>query len=120
MNKQEIAHFKSKLEAEKSSLEQQLQEIGRKDTNSPGGWDATSGNIEVDTADENELADKMEELEENSGIASQLENQLTEVKTALEKIESGTYGACEACGKPIEKERLEANPSAKISLKHGH
>jgi RNA polymerase-binding transcription factor DksA len=76
--------------------------------------------MEVDTADENELADKLEEQEDNAGIATQLESQLNEVKAALERITAGTYGMCEKCGKPIEKERLEANPSARISLKHGH
>ena len=120
MNKKELEYFKKKLLEEKAGLEQQLEFIGKKDTASVGGWDATAGNIEVNTADENEVADKFEELEENTGIVSQLDNQLTEVKIALDRIEKGTYGSCETCGKPMEKERLEANPSARISIKHGH
>lgn len=120
MSTKATQQFKEKLELEKKGLEQQLSRIGKRDSSSPGGWDATSGGIEVDSADENEVADKFEELEENTGIASQLENQLKEVKAALERIETGTYGKCEICGKPIENERLEANPSARISLKHGH
>jgi RNA polymerase-binding transcription factor DksA len=76
--------------------------------------------MEVDNADDNEVADKLEELEENAGVVSKLDRQLAEVKAALDRIEKGTYGICETCGKPIEKERLEANPSARISIKHGH
>ncbi|MFA6458854.1 MAG: TraR/DksA C4-type zinc finger protein [Candidatus Paceibacterota bacterium] len=120
MTTQEIKKFKEMLLAEKQSLEQQLTGIGKKDSSSAGGWDATTANIEVDVADENELADKMEELEENSEVASQLESQLSEVKEALTKIESGNFGLCEICGEEIEMERLEANPSAKVSIKHAH
>ena len=120
MNKQDLEHFKKKLLEEKASLEQQLSRIGRKDAHAAGGWDATSGTIEVDTADENEVADKLEELEENTGVVSQLENQLSQVKNALDRIENGSYGACSICNKPIERERLEANPSASISIKHAH
>ena len=120
MNKKELEYFEKTLLAEKAGLEQQLASIGKKDSHSAGGWDATAGNIEVDAADDNEVADKLEELEENTGIVSQLDSQLKEVKAALEKILKGTYGICETCGKPIEKERLEANPSARVSIKHNH
>lgn len=120
MNKKDTKYFKEKLLAEKVGLEQQLNTIGEKDTEVAGGWKATPGNIEVDMADENELADKLEELEENTGIVKQLENQLKEVEAALMRIENDKYGLCEICGKPIEKERLEANPSARVSIKHSH
>ena len=33
---------------------------------------------------------------------------LADVDRALEKLEDGTYGTCDACGKPIGDERLEA------------
>ena len=120
MNKKEAQPFKEKLLEEKSELETELASIAKPDSAAPGGWEATSGNIEVDAADENELADKLEEYEGNAGIANQLENQLNEVRIALERIEKGTYGLCEVCNEPIETERLEANPSARISIKHGH
>jgi RNA polymerase-binding transcription factor DksA len=76
--------------------------------------------MDIDSADENEVADKLEELEDNSGIIAKLESQLNEVTAALGRIEKGTYGTCEVCGKPIEMERLEANPSARASIKHSH
>jgi DnaK suppressor protein len=116
MNKRDTEKFKKMLLAESAELEEDLNGIGTKDRNAPGGWDITSGDIKVDTADDNEVADKFEELEENTSIANKLEVQLADVKRALEKIEKGTYGICETCGKAIEIERLEANPSARISL----
>lgn len=120
MNKKDIEIFKKRLLEEKAELEGELAGVGKSDTASAGGWDATSGGIEVDSADDNEVADKFEELEENAGIADKLESQLREVKAALERVEKGTYGICERCSKPIERDRLEANPSARISIKHGH
>ncbi len=120
MNKKELDNFKKKLLLEKTTLEEELGTIGQPSSSTPGGWEATPGGMEVDAADENELADKLEELEDNAGIVTQLESQLNEVKHALERMDEGTYGLCETCGEPIEKERLEANPSSRISIKHHH
>ena len=120
MNTKDSEHFKNKLLSEKKELETDLDEVGQKNPDKAQGWEATSKNIEVDAADENEVADKFEEFEGNSGILKQLENQLTEVSAALDRIAKGTYGICEICGKPIEKDRLEANPSARTSIKHAH
>lgn len=118
MNKKDIQYFKDKLTKEKTLLEEELATVGKVNPNNPDDWDATPGKIEVDSADENEVADKMEELEENKAILQQLEPQLNEVKAALLRIEEGTYGTCEVSGEPIERERLEANPSARTSIKH--
>ena len=120
MNTRDLDQFKKKLLAEKAELEDELNGIGQKNSSAPGGWEATTGGIEVDSADENEVADKLEEYEGNATILNQLEGQLNEVNAALDRIEKGTYGICETCGKPIEKERLEANPSSRTSIKHGH
>jgi RNA polymerase-binding transcription factor DksA len=35
---------------------------------------------------------------------------LRQIEVALQKIEDGTYGTCERCGKPIPAARLEAIP----------
>ena len=120
MNKKLTEQFKKKLLVEKAGLETELASIGQRSPNNPNNWDASTGGMEVDNADENEVADKLEELEENTGIVSQLESQLNEIKSALDRIEKGTYGLCEVCQKPIEEERLEANPSARVSIKHKH
>ena len=120
MNKKDIEKFKVKLAAEKKQLETELDRVGRKDSSNPNGWDATTTDIEVDAADDNEVADKLEEAEGNAGIITQLENQLKEVDAALDRVQKGTYGICEKCGKPIELDRLEANPSSRISIKHKH
>ena len=120
MNTKDIEYFKDKLTAEKLSLEANLNDVARKDPTNANGWEATSGEIDVDTADENVVADKFEEYEGNRGVTEKLEGQLNEVNAALDRITKGTYGICEICNKPIEKERLLANPSSRISIKHQH
>lgn len=44
------------------------------------------------------------------GAAADLE--LAGIDAALERIEQGLYGACRACGEPIEPARLQAVPYA--------
>ncbi len=120
MNKKSLEQFEKKLILEKAELEKELEGVGQRSPGMPGGWEATTGSMEVDSADENEVADKLEELEENTGIVNSLDKQLSEVNAALDRIKKGTYGICETCGKPIEADRLDANPSARNSIKHGH
>jgi len=44
------------------------------------------------------------------------EQVLTEINTALKRIEDGTYGTCAVCGKDIAPERLEAYPWASLCI----
>lgn len=44
------------------------------------------------------------------------EESVRNIDTALEKIEEGTFGVCESCGKKINKERLKAVPYAKLCI----
>lgn len=118
MNTNDTQYFKEKLLKEKAILEEELASIGKVNPDHPSDWNATSGKIETDSADENEVADKFEELEENQLILNKLEPQYIEVKSALERIDKGTYGVCEISGEVIERERLEANPSAKTCMSH--
>lgn len=41
---------------------------------------------------------------------------LTEIDAALARVEAGTYGVCERCGRPIAPERLEARPVARTCI----
>ncbi|MDR3558157.1 MAG: hypothetical protein P4L61_01360 [Candidatus Pacebacteria bacterium] len=117
MNKKDTEIFKKKLEKEKAAIEKQIKTVGIGDPEKPGDFSATSNDMDIDRADENELSDKMEELVDNKGILDSLESQLKDVNNALEKINKGTYGTSEIGGEPIEKERLEANPAARTSMK---
>jgi RNA polymerase-binding protein DksA len=46
------------------------------------------------------------------------QEELREVREALQRMESGAYGTCEECGKPIPLDRLRAYPAARYDLEH--
>ena len=50
--------------------------------------------------------------------AKQLDAKLGDVERALEKLDEGTYGSCDACGSAIGSERLEAIPWAVRCIDH--
>jgi RNA polymerase-binding transcription factor DksA len=103
--------IKQKLEEEKDLLEAELGSLGRVDKT--GDWEAVPEEQTAPEADENDMADRAEDYEERSSTLSVLETRLTDIKVALDKIEGGKYGVCEACGNPIEEDRLVANPAAR-------
>ena len=43
---------------------------------------------------------------------------LTEVDSAVQRMENGTYGICEVCNEPVEKERLIADPLIRLCIDH--
>jgi RNA polymerase-binding transcription factor DksA len=113
-----INHFKEKLQKERAKLEEELKTVGHINPSNPNDWEANSTDTENSNADRNEVADQIENYEGNTAILKQLEIQLGDVKSALAKIEEGTYGICEVCKKEIPEARLEANPSARTCIEH--
>jgi len=77
----------------------------------PNDWDTRfpqfNGKLE-------ESADEVEEFTNLLPIEARLELLLFDVKRALRKMEKGSYGICEKCGKKINKKRIKALPEAKF------
>jgi DnaK suppressor protein len=48
----------------------------------------------------------------DSGLLRGLEDRLAETRRALEKLEEGTYGRCDRCGRAIGAARLAARPES--------
>jgi RNA polymerase-binding transcription factor DksA len=111
------AHLKKKLEEEKAKLESEMSSVGQRNTGVPGDWESvpTETGTEPDMADQ---ADVAISRDTNRALLSVLEAQYDEVLKALSRIETGSYGACEACGMHIEDARLEAHPSATTCTTH--
>ncbi|MCI5108689.1 MAG: hypothetical protein MRY49_02475 [Candidatus Pacebacteria bacterium] len=114
MENKDLEYFKTKLESELQEIIKELQHVGRINPDNPKDWEATPDHLsEEERTDENEVADKIEGFESNTAILKQLEIRFNEIKSALERIEKGTYGMCEVSKKEIERDRLEANPAAR-------
>lgn len=110
--------FKKQLETELKLVEVEMNKVARKNPSNPKDWEAVEDNLNHDEADEDEVANEIETLDENAAVLGRLEPQYNDIKDALQKIKDGTYGKCEVAGEDIPEERLEANPSAKTCLEH--
>jgi DnaK suppressor protein len=56
------------------------------------------------------------EREKDLSILERVEAELHDVEHALRRLDEGTYGTCEACGRPIDEARLEVMPAARFCL----
>jgi RNA polymerase-binding transcription factor DksA len=54
--------------------------------------------------------------ERDLAILENVEAELADIEHALKRLDDGSYGRCEACGKPIGDDRLEAMPAARFCL----
>lgn len=113
-----LEYFKNKLEEEKSRLEAELSEVGKRNPAIKGDWEPTPAEMDTRASEQSELADKFEEMENRSAIEVHLEEKLNEVIAALERVKNGTFGTCTVCGEKIDEKRLEANPSSATCVKH--
>lgn len=118
MAKIDTAYFKDKLTEEKKLLERELSGVGHINSDNPSDWEGEPAKMDIQEADKNERADRIEEFETNAAIEVTLEDRLGEIKNALGRIVTGAYGICEIGGEEIEHERLMANPAARTCKKH--
>jgi RNA polymerase-binding transcription factor DksA len=58
------------------------------------------------------------EREKDFSLLEQLEAEIDDLDTALRKVDEGTYGSCEICGREIGAERLEAMPGTRTCIDH--
>ena len=114
----DTAIYKARLQEELKTITTDLQELGIHNPEVAEDWIPLPPQNETNHADENVAADRAEDLEEHTATLAELETRYNNIRLALAKIESGTFGICEVNGEEIEEERLNANPSARTSKAH--
>ncbi len=67
---------------------------------------------EEDTAD---LASSLMDKEMDMSVEEEIEDRMTAIEHALQKMQDGTYGICDVSGEPIPKSRLELLPWASLT-----
>ena len=103
MNAKKLEHFKK-------ILHQQLRYLTNQVTDDRAAA--------IDSADDNakDVVDKSQQ-DVNQEMALQLgeraSRMIADIDQALLRIDEGTYGRCERCGKEIDERRLEAVPTAR-------
>jgi len=105
MNDRQRAYFRRLLEAWKAEI--------------IDGAKQTINNLQDDSGS---LPDIVDRAAAESDKALELRTRdrqrklISKIDAALRRIEDGTYGYCEATGEPIGLRRLEARPTATLSL----
>lgn len=111
----EFEHFRQKLLEERHQYEgliESIRETGIGDL-SHGDQLQEDGTIDNHPAD---LGTEMFEREKDLGLRSNAIRRMRDIDIAMERMESGIYGVCIECGRPIPQERLEVMPSATTCL----
>ncbi|HEU4677410.1 MAG TPA: TraR/DksA C4-type zinc finger protein [Candidatus Paceibacterota bacterium] len=112
-----IETYRAKLDELLRDVVTELKSVGIHNPENPADWEAVpEGDIEE--PDPNDHADVVEGWDERRGIVAALEGRYNSIVAALGRIHDGTYGECVVCGRPIEDERLDANPAARTCIEH--
>ena len=109
--KDELAYFRTQLQKQLELIQNNLNALAsdnlkRSPIESSGDISAHSTHMADQGTDnfDRELA---------LNLASSRQDSLYDVEDAIRRIDEGTYGACEVCGRGIERARLKALPFAK-------
>ena len=107
----ELAELRERLEAELADV--RAQKDGITETVFSQDQSESWGENDQESAD---VGTSTFEREKELSISNNLLDLEAKIQAALDKIDAGTYGLCERCGKPIEKARIRAIPYASLCL----
>jgi RNA polymerase-binding transcription factor len=114
LTKKDLDDLATRLRDERAELSEQLTTIEDQ------AFAATQSDISGDVGIDDESADAGTatfEREKELSIEQNVRDLIQKIDRALKRIDDGTYGICERCGKPIEKARLKALPYVDLCIK---
>lgn len=107
------AYFARRLQAQRDELTAQLRWL-------EGGLGRSQQDSlqELSSYDNHpgDLGSEIFERSKDLALRENLRRRLEATREALARLDAGTYGYCERCGRPIEEERLEAVPETSLCL----
>jgi DnaK suppressor protein len=113
VTKRDLQAYRMRLEAELAELTGQRDELEE-----AAGASLADATGEVGFDEEHADAGSYTfERERDLSLVGNAKDLIEKVERALARIDAGSYGRCEACGKPIEAERLDALPYATSCLR---
>ena len=101
LTEQQIEKYRTILEDERKKLDLEAK-----------GDEATPDFEDGGVADLDVEADEAEELGNQLSVGDTVRERLNQIDEALGKIENGTYGICEECGRVISEKVLQAAPES--------
>ena len=110
----EIDELRTSLLGEREELQRQLAELEATSFSTP------QSDLSGETAFDEEYADSGTatfEREKDLSLENNIRDLLDKIDKALSRIDEGTYGICQRCGRPIEKARIKALPYASLCIR---
>lgn len=109
--KEELAYFRTQLQNQLELIQNNLNALAS-DNLKRSPIEAT-GDISAHSTHMADQGTDNFDRELALNLASSRQDSLYDVEDAIRRIDDGTYGACELCGRGIERARLKALPFAK-------
>jgi DnaK suppressor protein len=115
------AKFDKKALAQiRKTLEQERDELLRRDAElEQATFDATQSDMTGEVGLDEDFADAGTatfDRERDLSIRNNIRDLVDQITRAINRIENGTYGECERCGRPIDAARLKALPHALLCM----
>lgn len=107
---EELGEVRAELKAEAAGLRADIGQAESLIAERLGDTVAEAGDDEADASS------KVYEREHELALIDNARDLLEQTEHALARIDAGTYGVCESCGKPIGKARLLAFPRATLCV----
>ena len=114
LTKKELDELRERLLAERVELEEQLATLEE------NTFAASQSDMSGEVAFDDETADAGTatfERERDLSIENNVKDLLAKIDRAIRRMDAGTYGLCDRCGKPIEKARIKALPYVDLCIK---
>lgn len=108
-----LERFRRRLEDESRRLAIMIEEIDEQREAARLTETSSERSPDPNTAEGGSLAF---EMEKELSLARNAGDLLGQVEEALGRLQAGTYGNCEGCGKPIPVARLDAVPHTKLCV----
>jgi RNA polymerase-binding protein DksA len=113
LDKKTLDQIKATLESERNDLFQRQAELDQ------DSFDATQSDMTGEVGLDEDFADAGTatfERERDLSIRNNIRDLIDQITRAIGRINEGTYGICERCGRPIDAARLKALPHALLCM----
>jgi DnaK suppressor protein len=112
-DQKELSEIRGRLIEERDDLDRQVTDLDEE------SFQATQSDMTGEVGLDDDFADAGSatfDRENALSIRNNIKDLIGQIENAIRRIDEGTYGTCERCGKPIDAARLKALPHASLCM----